>query len=91
MISSMDMMDRQEGKSDKGYRGYSTVKMRWDEKQGGQQGDDGCVMVQRMRGRDVVRTRRAVQSPSRRRPSVGRIITTLRAGDALHTCRLLDT
>jgi hypothetical protein len=30
------------------------VKMRQDEKQGGQQEDDGWVMVQRMRGRDVV-------------------------------------
>jgi len=38
----------------------SMVKMRWGEKQGGQQEDDGWVMVQRMRGRDVVRTRKAV-------------------------------
>jgi len=30
------------------------VRMRQDEKQGGQQEDDGWVMVQRMRGRDVM-------------------------------------
>ena len=49
----MNTMDRRKG-SDKRYTGYKHGgRMRQDEKQGGQQENDGWVMVQKMRGKDV--------------------------------------
>ena len=70
--------------------------MRQDEKQGGQQEDDGWVMVQRMHGRDVVgdkqgRLYRVRADGDVDRRIVERVMSTLRTGDTFNTCWLFQT
>ena len=97
MINLMNMMDRWEGKriSDTGIINMEAM-MREDDKQGGQQEDDGWVMVQRVRGRDVVDDNGGGCVGSEQvATSTGEIneraIETLRTGDTLYTCCLFQT
>ena len=67
--------------------------MRQDEKQGGQQENDGWVMVQRMRGRDVADDNEEGCKGSKQvAMSTGESLnSTLRTGDTFDTCCLFQT